>query len=89
MITEAVLRFFGRLVLTVLSVLPDPAPPALAGMVGAVSPVWDGLAWLNNFVPLGDAVLYLGVYLTVVVVSYGLDVAVWVLTKAHVLGGSS
>lgn len=89
MITEAVLRFLGTIVMGVLSVLPDPVPPGLVGMVSAISPLWEGLGWLNHYLPLGDAVLWLGVFLVVHLVIYGMDVGVWILTKAHVLGGSS
>lgn len=73
----------------VLALLPDIAPPDVAGLVAAMAPVWQFGGWANNFVPLQEAVTLLGVMMTAFVAISAVRATLWVLTKLHILGGSS
>lgn len=91
MITDAILSFFLGIARGVLGLLPDIQPPDLVGMVDGIAPLFAPatgyLGWLNKYLPIDQAALALGVVLGSWLVLYGIRLVVWVLTKAHVLGG--
>jgi hypothetical protein len=88
MIVDALLSAFEAVVGALTALLPEVDPPDLSGMVAGLDPVWGAAGWLNKYVPLDHAAIALGVLVTLWVVLYGIRVAAWLLTKAHVLGGS-
>lgn len=88
MITEAVLGFFRTIVQGILDALPDWDPPDLTGALDAVAPLFSSLAWANKYVPLVECGALFGLFVVFKVGLYVTNFVVWVLTKAHILGGA-
>jgi len=89
MILDALFSLFRSAVETVLGWLPVLSPPVLTGMVASMAPLWGYLAWANKYVPLIEAAGLIGVLGLAYVGIFVFKFSVWVLTKAHLLGGSS
>jgi hypothetical protein len=87
LITDAVLSFFSGLVTVVLSWLPNPAPPDFSSFTGALHTAFQYFGWANSYIPLDVILGLVGVLLTVWSAMTVFRASVWVLTKAHVLGG--
>lgn len=88
MIVDALFSIFNSVVNTVLGWLPDIAPPDVSGAIESMAPVWAFLGWANKYVPLVEAGAMIGLVAAVYMVMYLIRFTVWVLTKAHILGGS-
>lgn len=90
-IVEALFGLFEDAVQAALGLLPEINPPDLSGMVealgGLFAPGTGYLGWLNRYMPVDQVPAALGVVLGSWAVLYLVRFAVWVLTKAHVLGG--
>jgi hypothetical protein len=69
-----------------------PSGPALGINGYAQNVVNDGffrhLGWVNNYLPLDQAVTAIGILLTLLGVMWTVRILLWVLTKFHILGGS-
>lgn len=89
MITEAVVRVFLGLAQQVLSLGPNLAAPDLSGPMAAIAPLWAGFGWANHYLPVDLAIGFLGIRLGALLVSHVVNATVWLLSKAHVLGGGS
>lgn len=87
MIVEAVITLVLLPFRAALALLPVIEPPDVDGLVATAAPVWQLGGWVNNFVPLAEAVTLLGVMLTAFVAITTVRAVLWVLTKAHILGG--
>lgn len=87
LILDAIFSLFQSFVDGLTGLLPDVEPPDLQGYVASLSPVWGAAGWLNKYVPLDHAAVALGLLVLMWFVLYGFRVGVWLLTKAHVLGG--
>ncbi len=89
MITKLLISIIVAPFRAALSLLPVIEPPDVAGLVSAMSPAFQLGGWANNFVPLSEAVTLLGVMMTAFAALTIVRATLWVLTKAHILGGSS
>jgi hypothetical protein len=89
MITDAILGFFESIVTSILGLLPDIEAPDLAGMVESIHGFFAYFGWANQYVPLDQIVVMLGIGLGSWFAMYLIRFALWALTKAHILGGSS
>jgi hypothetical protein len=89
MITKLLLTIILAPFRAALALLPAIDPPDVAGLVSAMAPVFQLGGWANNFVPLSEAVTLLGVMMTAFAAITVVRATLWVLTKAHILGGSS
>ncbi len=89
MITTAIVTLILAPFRAALALLPTIEPPDVSGLVAAMAPVFQLGGWANNFVPLSEAVTLLGVMMTAFAALTVVRATLWVLTKAHILGGSS
>ncbi len=89
MITKAIVALVVAPFRAALSLLPTIDPPDVSGLISAMAPVFQLGGWVNNFVPLSEAVTLLGVMMTAFAAITVVRATLWVLTKAHILGGSS
>ena len=90
MVTTLFLTFITPVVGAVLSPLPSGGSLGFSSAVSkflAAGP-FQWLGWVNNYVPLSEGLVALGLILGVFAVVLGVNVSVWVLTKFHILGGS-
>lgn len=87
MITEAILEFFRTVVQWVIDLMPDWGPPDLVGLLDSMTVMFGYLAWANKYAPLAEVGAIVAALMLYKVTLYVIDFAVWVLTKAHVLGG--
>jgi hypothetical protein len=88
-ITDAVLHFFTGLVNVCLGWLPSTTPPNLSADITGISVFWRYFGWLNQYLPVSETVGFISVAMVVYAAMYLFRAAVWVLTKAHILGGAS
>jgi carbon starvation protein CstA len=88
-ITDAVLSFFTGLVSTVFGWMPTITPPSLGSDLSGLGTVWQYFSWANQFLPLDIALACAGLLLAAWGTRWLVMAALWVATKAHVLGGSS
>ena len=49
---------------------------------------FNHLGWVNNYLPLSDAVLAVGILLTLLAIMLSVRIALWAGKKIHLLGGS-
>lgn len=93
MITDKLFEWFAAAIRWVLGVLPDWQFPDLAADVESlfvvIGPHGSFAAWFNLYVPLTEALALLGIGLVIWVAAHAYFALVWVLTKLHVMGGSS
>ncbi len=89
MITEALLGLIMFPFRAALALLPVVDPPDIDGLVSGAAPLWQFGGWLNNFVPLAECVSLLGVLLVAFAAVTAVRAVLYVLTKAHILGGAS
>jgi hypothetical protein len=89
MITKLLLSIILLPFRAALELLPAIDPPDVSGLVASMAPVFQLGGWANNFVPLSEAVTLLGVMMTAFAAITVVRATLWVLTKAHILGGSS
>lgn len=89
MITDALFGIFTAIVEALLGLLPDIDPPDLTGMVEALEPMWEYLGWMNKYIPIVEIGGMIVVLVTVQVAMFFVNMTIWVLTKAHILGGGS
>lgn len=88
MITDAIFAFFAHAFSGLLGLVPVPSAPDLGPTVDATSGLWNDAAWLNNYLPVSEALAYALVILAAWVSNYFFRAVLWGLTKAHVLGGA-
>lgn len=86
-LAEAVLGAFFGLAAGIMELAPDIAAPDISGMVGGLSTFWEYFGWANNFVPLDQLVVIIGLVVTFYVALLVVRLSIWLLVKAHVLGG--
>jgi hypothetical protein len=72
----------------ITSLAPDISLPDLSSMVSGIDGFWNLFGWANNFLPVDQLVLIIGLVVTWYVVLLGVRVLLYLLTKAHVLGGA-
>ncbi len=89
MITQAILTLVMLPFRAALELLPVVDPPDVDGLVGGAAPLWQFGGWVNNFVPLSEAMTLVAVLLVAFVAVTALRAVLYVLTKVHILGGSS
>lgn len=89
MIIEGIIRLVMLPFRAALALLPSWDPPNVSGMVSVVEPVWQFAGYVNNFVPAAEAVTLLGILMTAFAAINVIRGVIWVLTKVHILGGSS
>lgn len=63
------------------------SPPDTSGLSGAIDKVISFSGWSAHFLPIGFAATAAGVVLTAHLAALGVRGALWVATKAHLLGG--
>lgn len=73
----------------VLDLLPSMDPPDFTAGLSSLSSVFSYLGWANQYTPVAEALVLLEALIAVFLGLYLFRAVVWVLTKAHVLGGSS
>jgi len=78
---------FDTLAGVLSAVLPVDADPA--GLSETVSGIFPYFAWINSWLPLGEALELAGISLGITIILGSLYAGTWVLTKLHILGGSS
>ncbi len=93
MIVNAVFSWFVGILTWLVGLIPSASAlglPDLSSYGAAIgdSTVWQWWGWANHFLPLDLALTLLGARLAVWLAMYGFEVVSWLLTKAHVLGGS-
>jgi hypothetical protein len=91
MILNTLFSWFVSLLGALLDLIPSFGLPDAAVATAAVSDarVWEYVGWANHYVPVDLAAALLAVRVTLWAALHGLDAVVWVLTKLHILGGSS
>jgi fermentation-respiration switch protein FrsA (DUF1100 family) len=87
MITDAIFAFFATIASFVVGLLPSMNPPDISSHLSALGPVLTWFGWANQYVPLDQVVIVLGIALGAWVTLNVFNGVVWVLTKAHILGG--
>ena len=90
MIVLAVFRLMGAVAFGLLGLLPSfgfDASSATAAVNGWT--FFGYFGWVNHYMPLDLGLVLLGVRLTLWGAMHAVEAVVWLLTKAHVLGGSS
>ncbi len=87
MITKALIAIITAPFKAALSLLPEISPPDVDGLVGSMAPVWQFFGWADNFLPLSDAVVIFGLLVVAFNAVFAIRGVLWVLTKAHILGG--
>lgn len=88
LIIKALIALFMIPFKAALSLMPTIDPPDVSALVGEIAPVWQYAGWINNYLPLAEAAQLFGVLLTAFAAVMLVRGVLWVLTKAHVLGGS-
>jgi len=89
-IVTSFLRVVLGLAVSVLGLLPSWSVDTSSAQ--AAVQAWDGfglLGWADHYLPVTEASVLLGVRLTLWAGMHVFELVVWLLTKAHVLGGSS
>ena len=86
MILDSLFEWFAGAVHSVLAMLPGI--PSISGLGTVSSQVWQYAQWANDYVPLDQACLILGIVMAAWTVFYGARFFEWVLTKLHILGGN-
>lgn len=95
MIFTLIIEAFIALITLVLSILPTWSPVDFSSFTTTASnlftrsEVGNGLTFFNNFVPMDQVVIILGLTFTLWAGAIIYRVSVWALTKVHVLGGNS
>lgn len=89
MIVELIITWFADAAVWLFGLLPDWTPPEVSDSAGAAAPVFQFVAWTNQYLPLDIALGVLGVLLVIWVSMFVYRVTVYVLSKLHILGGSS
>lgn len=89
MITDLLFGWFFSAVTWVLDLAPNITIPDVSSWVASFAVIWERLAWANNFVPVTQLVICIGLVVTFYVVLGSIRFVVWVLSKVHVLGGGS
>lgn len=89
MIVDAILSALVSAVEWVLGLLPSFSPPDLSAFTSAVSDfrITQYISWANHFLPITLVGTLIVLRLTVWGASYAFEGVVWLLVKAHVLGG--
>lgn len=91
MIVDAVFALIKAAVRVLLELLPVWSPlnigDAVTGMLNISGPFWTLLGWLNNYIPVREAVAMIGLLVTLYVAGMAWDLLIWVLTKLHIAGG--
>lgn len=88
MIIKALISLFMVPFKAALSLMPTIEPPDVSALVVDIAPVWQYAGWANNYVPMAEAAQLFGVLLTAFAAVMVVRGVLWVLTKAHVLGGT-
>jgi hypothetical protein len=89
MILTKILQLLGVAVWT-LGLLPSWTVDTSSASAAVQS--WDGFGffgWADHYLPVSEAVVLIGVRLTLWAAMHAVEGTLWLLTKAHVLGGSS
>jgi hypothetical protein len=66
----------------------DLATP-IASIFATIAPLSHWFGWLDNYVPLHEAVEMLGVLIAMYAAAQLYSAAIWLLSKLHILGGGS
>jgi hypothetical protein len=88
-ILDALFNWFADIAHWFLTLLPNVPHPDLSGLQGATTAVWTYSSWANDYVPLDHALVLVSLILGAWLFFYGLRFIEWILTKIHILGGSS
>jgi hypothetical protein len=88
-ITDAIFTFFATILLWPLTLLPAWDPLDLSGPTAAIASLDVGswLGWVNQYLPVTQGVVALGLILVVSNATWLTNWVIWLLTKAHILGG--
>lgn len=91
MIVEAIVNVFAAIVSGLLGLLPAWSLPDVSGMVDSISggQLFHYAGWINQYVPLAEALTLIAAWMVVRVGVFAFQSIVWLLSKAHVLGGGS
>jgi hypothetical protein len=89
MITDLILGWMKSAITALLGLLPTVSVPDIHSGISGLGVLWNGLAWGNQYAPVTEALAMLGILLTAWTAMQLFNVVLWVLTKLHVLGGSS
>lgn len=89
MILDALFRWFAQSLAWLLSGVPGMPSLDLASWQSSIGPVFEYMAWANQYVPLDQAFIAVGILFAGWAIFYGVDLVEWVLTKLHILGGNS
>lgn len=92
MILSALLTILETILGALFLLLPDWTPFDITGATEgweSYSPTFGVLAWTNQYVPISEGFALGGLVLTVFAAAFAYRSVVWLLTKLHVLGGSS
>lgn len=92
MVTEAILWLFTKIAKALLYLLPDWSPFDVSGLASAVAPLLaPGLAfvaWLDHYFPAKQLIGLMAVVVTMYVAAHVYRAAVWLASKARLLGAS-
>jgi hypothetical protein len=90
MIILAVVAACMGAVLVILALLPAWTPVDLSGPVAAITgtALFDGLGWLNHYLPVDTMLTLLSLQLTIWAAVYVVRFVIWLLQLFHVAGGA-
>lgn len=89
MIVKWALQFFIDRVADLVGLLPNFSVPNIHSQVSSLNSLWSLFGWANQYLPIDAAVAMVSLLLVGWAALQALHIAVWVATKAHILGGSS
>lgn len=90
MIPDLILGLLETLLDGIVGLLPSVSIPDVSATIETdLAFLWQWFAWANNYVPLDQAALMISILLGAWAALQLVHITVWVLTKLHILGGSS
>lgn len=93
MIVDKIFEWFAAAIRWILSGLPEWSLPDLSVDVNQffdrIQPHGALVAWINLYVPLGEALVLLTLGLAFWVAAHVVNFASWAISKLHVAGGSA
>ncbi len=89
MIVDAFFSFVTNVLLWPLTLLPEWTPVDLSAPIAAIEglPIGQWVGWVNNYLPVTQGAAALGLILVVSNATWLTNWVIWLLTKAHILGG--
>lgn len=89
MVVDAILSIFMVAVEGLVSLFPTWSPGDVTGLFESteLAGLFGWIRWADWYLPMSDVLVILQALLVLVPAWYAYRLVVWVLTKAHILGG--